>query len=134
MKRLHKTYYNYIALFLSCFMLLAGMCFFYDETDSFLTCMQSYKCSFTLKSVDATREDVDVCDPCTFEKQEQLSSLSSNHMDKKITVKEYGAYFLEDIVTLYRSAHTYQNISSFLPKCSGHGVILNFIHSQDGEK
>ncbi|MBE5853045.1 MAG: hypothetical protein E7299_08915 [Lachnospiraceae bacterium] len=133
-----KIYAERLKKFISIFsvmILVLGMCFHVMETDSSFACIQSVHNAATLENMSSTIENVDISCPETIQRQE-TSSVKTNvrRSTRRYEVKEFLAGNEEAYMPAGGEKHIRQESRLLFVKCFDHIAILNFIHSQDGEK
>lgn len=125
---------KFICVF-SVMVLMLGMCFRDMETDSFFAYIQGEQNSATLENISSTIENVDVSCLETIQRQDAQSSRTDmKRSTRRYVMREFLSDSVEAHISVDGEKSIYQECSSLFVKCFNHIAILNFIHSQDGEK
>lgn len=120
---------------MSVMLLMFGMCFRVMETDSFLSHICETRNAATLENVDATIQNVDVCSLEVIQRQDTQTVRNELKRSARRYVTRNMWFGLAEVCMPESGENSIrQESSSDFTKCFNHIAILNFIHSQDGEK
>ena len=120
---------------MSVMLLMLGMCFRVMEADSFLSYICVTRNAATLENVNATIQNVDVCSSETIQRQDTQSVQNElKRSARRYMTKNMWLALVEVCMPERGENSIRQESSSTFTKCFNHIAILNFIHSQDGEK